>query len=754
MRRMSNERRWNGLGYACAAAIVCALSMTACGGDDDDGTTTGGTLPGLDTTTGGGDTSTATTCTTDDECGLGRVCDNGTCADAPDTAGTGDTAGEEGVLKVEPDLLQWSGVSPGSPTPQSVRLLNTGTTDVEIKEITFSATTSSEYKLDPSLTLPFTLGAGLSKSFEVILDPQNNTKKDGELVIRGSAGTTDLGDGLYESRVTLEATYGANPAMDCAVIYPNAANPLNGSTVVDFGYVKPGTFKELGIVCANPTTDLASVLQIARTQVSGSNFFSTPTPVPAWVNAEGADLIKVTCAPPTDAGPVLVQGQLQISGAGVKIGEQDYFFQLICSTVQGATCDLSRDSVDFGDVVVSQTARERVQMTNPGNDTLKLFGSKKIPNADPDAALSFEYALQRTGSDPNAPLDQVASRSIADIALQFTPIKTGFVETTVEFTCNDGFGTDLCGGGVPCKKEYLTMTGRGVNPELTVTPDTCNFEEVVVGNTARCTVKMENNTVGTAQVTDVVFANGTLKSGPFSVISKPGLTEGMLGQGQSTTATIEYRPTAQGQSLDQVFVKTALPKQPEIPVQLSGVGVKCEDYCTLDNALSRCAPGSGECQLIECKGGFEDINQDIRDGCECEVILQDADNVCSAGPWLGQLGSSGGLFATGRMVKSDDTADWYKFFVNDSKFTVEIDVDIPPDSDLTYCVYYKERRHTSDCAFTGGAPVCWNGLSPVVIDGEGLLGLFDTNFDFAVEVKPTGEVFACEDYIVSVRRTR
>jgi hypothetical protein len=206
-------------------------------------------------------------------------------------------------------------------------------------------------------------------------------------------------------------------------------------------------------------------------------------------------------------------------------------------------------AVDFGDVVVGQSAAGSVTFTNTGTAALTLAvpvvtgagvslvapviadGTVLAPGADVTQALEFAPAVE-------GPMTGELSLSVAEI---LAPVVVA-----------------LSGDGVPVPPPVVSMSAS---------PLSVDFGDVVVGQSAAGSVTFTND--GEAPLT---LAAPTV-SGAGIALTAPVITVGtVLAPGAQVTQALEFAPTAEGLVVGELTLSAAELGSPVV-VALSGEGV-------------------------------------------------------------------------------------------------------------------------------------------------------------------------------------
>src|SRR5437870_2477009 len=224
-----------------------------------------------------------------------------------------------------------------------------------------------------------------------------------------------------------------------------------------------------------------------------------------------------------------------VSGCGGVAGKN--------TTPQGnGQLSASPASVAFGNVPVGSTSTQAVTFSNTGNVNLTIaLGSSTGPGLS-ISGLTF-------------PLTLAAGQS-STFSVQFAPTATGSVSGSVSLVSN-----------APNSPSTIALSGTGVQPQLSVTPPSVTFGNVLVGSTGVQNITLTNS--GSANLT--VAQGSVTGAGGFSI---SGLTFPVtLPPGQSSTFSVQFAPTATGSVSGSVSLINNAPNSPST-IALSGTGVQ------------------------------------------------------------------------------------------------------------------------------------------------------------------------------------
>jgi hypothetical protein len=395
-------------------------------------------------------------------------------------AGVGVTQGQ---LTPNPASLSFGNVAVGGSKTLTETLTNSGGSSLTISAASASGT---GFTLN-GLTLPLTLTAGQSKTFNVQFAPAATGAVTGNVTI-----TSD----------------GANPTLNIPVsatgVAPGtlSANP----TSLSFGNVQVGSNASLSETLTNTG---GSNVTISQANVTGAGFSVTGLALPATLTPSQTVTFSVKFAP-TAAGAI--SGNLAIVSDAVN---SPLNIALSATGVTQGQITPNPASLSFGNVVVGWSKTLTETLTNSGGSSLTISAA----------------SVSGTGFTLNGltlPLTLTAGQS-KTFNVQFAPAETGAMTGNVTIT-SDGANPSL----------NIPVSGTGVAPgTLSANPTSLSFGSVQVGNTASLSETL-TNTGGSA----VTILQANVTGAGFSIT---GLTlPTTLNSNQSVTFTAKFAPTAPG----------------------------------------------------------------------------------------------------------------------------------------------------------------------------------------------------------------
>jgi hypothetical protein len=261
---------------------------------------------------------------------------------------------------------------------------------------------------------------------------------------------------------------------------------------VDFGTVAPGESLEKSFTISNQST-IATSGAVADTcpsfeVVSGGGFYTL---------LPGASREVVVRFAPTgwDGSSCIISTGALCQGVR-------------CTGNLGVQCELSPESISFGEVAVGEYVDRSFTITSTGSVPLQV---------GPTSPCS-EFSILSGGG-----IGQLSPGQSRTVIVRFAP-------TTL--------GTRACSiyTGTGC--ESLPCTGIGVS-RCQVTPTTLPFGSVLVGET-----RQSNFTITNKQVSHTLAVNVTATCTAFSIVAGGGYA--VLLPGETRTVTVRFSPVARG----------------------------------------------------------------------------------------------------------------------------------------------------------------------------------------------------------------
>src|SRR5262249_5581310 len=306
-------------------------------------------------------------------------------------------------------------------------------------------------------------------------------------------------------------------------------------TSADFGSVQVGTTPSRTVTLTNSGGSAASITAV---NTSNSSFGVGNMALPATIPPGSSLDISITYSP-TTAGSA--SGTLSfISNAN----NSPTTVLVVGSATSNpvAQIGVSPASINFGSITVNTTATRTLTISNPGSATLNVTAA---------AVSGAAYSI--TGA--TFPLNINAGAS-SSMTVTFAPTTTGNQSGSITVSSN-----------ATNQISPVNLSGSATappNPLLSVSPTSWSFGQVAVGTSSSKSVTLSNT--GNASVS-ISAANVTGGGYSVSGISFPRT----VAAGASTTATINFGPTAAGNSTGSVSFVSNATNSPAV-MSLSGSG--------------------------------------------------------------------------------------------------------------------------------------------------------------------------------------
>ena len=189
---------------------------------------------------------------------------------------------------------------------------------------------------------------------------------------------------------------------------------------------------------------------------------------------------------------------------------------------------VSPSTVSTGDASVGETLTWKIHATNKGNQT--LAGVTFHDTLDGLGALDIDW----DGSQEGRIAPGKSAVATATYKLTSADVKRGYIKNEAYVTCNDLRGNSITSNHATAT---ATIAGKtGLSLEKTTDTPSISADDAMVGYRIRYTIKVTNT--GNRKLTGLAIADAKIAPSTAS----PGKTE--LGAGESTTATVSYRITA------------------------------------------------------------------------------------------------------------------------------------------------------------------------------------------------------------------
>jgi hypothetical protein len=301
-------------------------------------------------------------------------------------------SGAQANLAVSPGSLTFTNVLTGSTNSQAVQLTNSGNASLTVTQ---ANVTGSGFSTS-GLSLPLTLSAGQSTSFNVQFIPQSAGTVTGGLSLVSNAANSTASVALSGSSLAATHTLSVSPSS------------------LSFGSVSAGSTSTQLVTLTNTGNSSVAVSQISA---SGTGFALSGANVPVTLTVGQSTSFSVRFTPTTagsDSGSVLIVSDATNSPASITLSGS--------SPAATYTLSESASSLSFGSVNTGSGSTQTVTLTNTGNAQVTI---SQI------SVSGTGFALTGAGTSINLP----AGMTFA-FGVQFAPATAGAVTGQVSIASN------------------------------------------------------------------------------------------------------------------------------------------------------------------------------------------------------------------------------------------------------------------------------------------------------------------------------
>jgi Abnormal spindle-like microcephaly-assoc'd, ASPM-SPD-2-Hydin len=420
-------------------------------------------------------------------------------------SGTGVTSGQ---LTANPTSLGFGSVQVGNSKTLSETLTNSGGTSVMIS----AANSSSSAFTASGLSLPITLNAGQSVSFNVAFSPTSGGSASGNLAITSNASNPAL-------NVPLSGT-GTTPGQ-------LTANP----TSLSFGSVQVGNSQTLAETLTNSG---GTSVTISAASATSSGFTASGLSLPITLGAGQSVRFSVAFSP-TSGGSVT--GNLTITS---NASNPALNVPLSGTGTTPGQLTANPTSLSFGSVQVGNSQTLAETLTNSGGTSVTI-----------SAAIVSSSGFNLSGL--SLPITLGAGQSVS-FSVAFSPTSGGSATGNLAITSN---------ASNPALNVPLSGTGTA-SGQLTANPTSLGFGSVQVGNSQTLAETLTNS--GGSSVT-ISAASSSSSGFTASGLSLP-IT---LSAGQSVTFNVSFAPQSGGSATGSLVISSN-GSNPSLSVSLTGTG--------------------------------------------------------------------------------------------------------------------------------------------------------------------------------------
>jgi hypothetical protein len=448
------------------------------------------------------------------------------------------TGKQQPALTISPSTLNFSNVSVGQSSSQSVTLTNSGNAELTVNLATVSGTGFGM----TGLALPKKIAANGNISFSVTFAPVSTAAANGSIVFTDNAPDSPQTLSLAGNAVTSGSTLGANP----------------GS--FNFNSVAVNSSSQQTFTLTNSGNAAVTINQVSTT---GAGFSSTGLSVGQHI-AAGATATFTSKFSPTTAGSA--SGSVSITSTATN---PTLTIPLSGTGAQGAQGALSANpaSIAFGAVQDGASASMPVTLTNTGTAPVSIAS----------------YSITGTGfaltgwSAPSLTAGQKMSFKVT-----FAPTAAAGASGTLSIASN-----------APGPPLAISLSGSGTATQaaLTISPSPVAFSPVHVGGSTTQTVTLTN-----AGNSAINISAATISGAGFAMnLSAPKT----ISAGANAKFTVTFTPTGLGGASGSIQIASNVPGSP-VAISLSGTGMQAQVSASPANvSFSSVSIGSSNSQSIK-----------------------------------------------------------------------------------------------------------------------------------------------------------
>ncbi len=418
--------------------------------------------------------------------------------------------------------LSFGSTTVGKSQTLAASLTNSGGSSVSVSQATVTGTGFSV----TGLSLPLTLAAGQTTSFNVVFTPQSAGNASGNVAISSNASNSTVNTGLTGTGVAAGAL---------------AASPAS----VSFGSVQTGSSQSASETLTNSGGSSVTITQATAT---GSGFSVSGISLPVTLAAGQSTSFSIAFAPQSSGA---ASGNLSITS---NASNTSLSVALAGTGVTAGTLAASPVSVSFGSVQTGTNKTASETLTNSGGSSVTITQATATGSGFSVSGISLPVTL-------------TAGQSTS-FSLAFAPQSSGAVSGNLSVTSNAS-NTSLS----------VALAGTGVTAgALAASPVSVSFGSVQTGTSQSASETLTNS--GGSSVT-ITQATATGSGFSVSGISLPVT----LAAGQSTSFSIAFAPQSSGAASGNLSI-TSNASNSSLGIGLSGTGLAPGTLADTQSSLS------------------------------------------------------------------------------------------------------------------------------------------------------------------------
>ncbi len=213
---------------------------------------------------------------------------------------------------------------------------------------------------------------------------------------------------------------------------------------------------------------------------------------------------------------------------------------------------VSPDSLNFGNVLVNGSDTLALAISNTGNSNLTVDALEVIG----ENRLRFQIL-----NPPQLPVVIAPDGPPLVVQVKFSPVAATTVLAFLSIRSDD-----------PASPFFVPLQGRGVFAQISVTPTSLSFGEVLIGTSKTLSVAVSNVGEGTLSIPTVDFIGSG--AAMFSLVNAPNLPIRIPPGAPPVTLTVRFTPTTVGAKSVDLVLTSNDPDDNPLSIKLTGVAVK------------------------------------------------------------------------------------------------------------------------------------------------------------------------------------
>jgi len=456
-------------------------------------------------------------------------------------------------LSASPNPAAFGSVAVGANATITINFTNTGAEPVVSPFPGLSSPDGSQFTFvnggattNPPCTAQALVGVGAACAVQIRFAPTSAGAKTASLSIGlTSAGTPIITVPLTGTGASPPATFSASPN---PVAFGNLMVGFNASMIV--------TITNTGTTAVAPPSQSLSGPDLTQFAIqTPANTGNPPCATTASLAPGGACATTIVFSPTTGGAK---SATLNLTSGGMVVTTVP-----LSGTGQATPPSLSAspNPAAFGNVGVGANASITVNLTN--NGMVALVPSVGITG--PDAAQFAFVTSGNTGNPPCASTTSLPVGASCAVVLRFAPTAAGAKSGSLI--------VGLTSAGTPIIT--VPLTGTGVNPTFSATPNPLNLGGVGLGGSSSGIVTI-TNTSSFATAPPALSISGT-NAGQFTIVATtntgnpPCATTASLPAGGACTTSVRFTPASAGAKTATLNIGPS--GAPATTVSLTGTGV-------------------------------------------------------------------------------------------------------------------------------------------------------------------------------------